>query len=225
MASYDLTNTSSNPSEKPKPGLFGVWGLRYEAWKEEAASDAEVRILSARQRVAKQRASGELAALQAKIQLAETEMDGRRRLLLQALQVEELEGEVTLRRQLRQSSPEGRRQILGAEVEVERLMLEREQLRQQRLSGTAPVPATLPAHTMPALPAPEEAYEEAEEYISDRQIETLALKAVTRFAALEPDEADRQWRRWREELFRRFPEYAAEEIAQRTDEMRGLVRR
>ena len=87
------------------------------------------------------------------------------------------------------------------------------------------LPAPDASRQLPALAAPEgHGLEEQrlEEYITDRQIETLALRALTRFAGLVPEEADRQWEEWRRELYVRFPPYAAAEVERRADELRGL---
>lgn len=59
--------------------------------------------------------------------------------------------------------------------------------------------------------------------LTDRQIESLALKAVVRFARLPDEEAIRAWRIWQEELRRRFPAFAAAEIIQRARELRELA--
>jgi hypothetical protein len=59
--------------------------------------------------------------------------------------------------------------------------------------------------------------------ISDREVEQLALRAVTRFSRLEPDEAEQAWADWKQELQLRLPPYAAEEAIRRADELRGLL--
>ncbi len=211
---------SSQSSAKPKRGLFGLARLSYDAWRTEVECAAELRVLSCEQQLTEQRQALAMTQLRGKLALAQADMDGRVLLLRTALEAEEMEGELTFQRQLRQAPPARRLQIVGAEMETQRLLLERDQLRRQRLTGTVPTPSPslpIPAANIPTSQAL------LETHISDREIETLALRAVTRFASLEPFEAQREWARWRQELEARFPAYAAQEIAARADELRGLA--
>jgi hypothetical protein len=141
-------------------------------------------------------------------------LEARRRMAEARTTTEEAEAECQLRRTLRQAPAEQGRQILGQDTEIERLLLEREQLRQRRwlgvLSSGGPPPSALPAAI--------------EWEISDQQIESLAVKAVTRFSQLPPAEADRAWARWRRELGVRLPPYAAAEVARRAQALRILAR-
>lgn len=211
-------NNGRNP--RPPRGLFGLGRLKYDAWRTETECAAELRILDCRHQLAEKRQAIALSELNGKLALAQAEMDGRARLLRQALEAEEMEGELAFHRELRQAPPQRRLQILGAEVETQRLLLERDRLRRERLSGAAlpPMPPTLPA---PTGAPPGQAL--LEQHVGDRQVEALALRAVTRFASLAPSEAEREWARWRQELSARLPAYAAEEVARRADELRGLA--
>jgi hypothetical protein len=141
-------------------------------------------------------------------------LEARRRVAVAGTATEEAEADLQLHRQVRVSGPEAGRTLLGQETEVERLLVERERLRRQRLPGAldAGVPLT------PALPA------SVEWEIDDRQVEALALKAVTRFAGLLPEEAERAWAAWRRELGLRLPPYAAAEVARRAEALRDLQR-
>jgi hypothetical protein len=172
------------PPELPRLTLLGVLRLHFQAVLVHHAAAAEVTILGARRQVAESR----LATLEA-------------------------EAELQLRVTVAAVPPEQGREILGREMEVERLLLEREQLRKQRLiGGPSQIPAPL------ALP-PAVDWE-----VSDQQIQALAVKAVTRFAPLPPGEAERAWVLWRRELGLRLPAYAAGEVARRADELRDLAR-
>lgn len=213
--------------EDPPRGLFGLARLRYDAWRSEIECEAELRLLTCEQVLAERRQAlalteinGKYALAQAelsgKLALAQADIDGRIRLTRAALEAEELEEELTFQRRLRQATPDRARLILGADVETQRLLLERDQLRRQRTIGAVPAMPSRPAEGGP----PGQALLEA--HVSDREIETLAVRAVTRFALLEPAEARQEWARWRQELDARFPAYAAEEIASRADELRGL---
>jgi hypothetical protein len=101
--------------------------------------------------------------------------------------------------------------MLQRQDEIERL------LRAQSTLPTAPPPAALP-------PAPPQGAPALETHLTDRQIEVLALRAVSRFAALEPSKAEQEWAHWRGEVERRFPPYAAAEVVRRAAELRTLIR-
>ena len=60
--------------------------------------------------------------------------------------------------------------------------------------------------------------------ISDREIETLAVKAVSQFGSMAPVEAERSWLNWRRELELRLPPYAAQEVARRAEQLRQMSR-
>jgi hypothetical protein len=143
-----------------------------------------------------------------------TVLEARRRMAEARTTTEEAEAECQLRRTLRQAPTEQGRQILGQETEIERLLLEREHLRQQRWRNGLPGAGS----PLPALPAA------IEWEVSDQQIESLAVKAVTRFSQLPPAEAERAWARWRRELGVRLPPYAAAEVARRAQALRNLAR-
>jgi len=212
-----------HPSGKG-PSLFGLIHKNWQAHLAEGATDAQLRILACQLRVIEaQRAVAE-ADMQARFSLADLEraaylreLEGRRQAADLARQADEAEAERALLASVRQASPEQARQIIGADLETQRLLLEREQLRRQRM-GMPPTPLTALA-----LPAPSEPDPAAlEVHVSERQVETLALRALTRFAALPPSEAERRWEEWRRELHLRLPPYAAAEVEQRVEELREL---
>lgn len=97
------------------------------------------------------------------------------------------------------------RRIIGADLETQRLLKERDQLRRERLSHPAVGSPTVPALPPPSRPEPTA----LEAHVSDQQMEVLALRALTRFSNLPPDEEERRWDEWRRELHARLPPYAA----------------
>jgi hypothetical protein len=137
----------------------------------------------------------------------------RHRVAQAGIATEEVEAELELRREVRAADPEARITILGQETEVERLLLERERLRSQRLNGAGAVMEV-------PLPAPTG----VEWDIDDRQIEAMAVKAVTRFAALPPAQAAGAWAAWERELKLRLPPYAAAEVLRRVEALRAMAR-
>ena len=236
MATYDteLTTTygrATGPGDRTdsrRPGLFGLIRKNWQAHLAEGATEAELRILACQGRVIEGRRAVAETELHARIGLAEIEREamlrelaGRRQAEELALHAEEAEAERRLMSAVRQAPPEQARRILGADVETQRLLNERDRLRRERLGAQPVLTLTGP----PALPGPEaaDAGETAlEVHVTDRQVEALAVRALTRFASLAPDEADRQWEAWRRELHARLPPYAAAEVERRSDELRGL---
>ena len=217
-----------SPNDRPaqSPGLFGLLRKNWQAHLAEGATEAELRILACQVRVIEGRRAVAEAELRARIGLAEIEREallqelaGQRQAAELGLQAEEAEAERRLMSAVRQAPPEQARRILGADIETQRLLKERDQLRRERL-GAPPVPAPL---ALLALPDPNGCEPAAlEVHVTDRQVEALAVRALTRFAGLPPDEADRQWEAWRQELHARLPPYAAAEVERRADELRGL---
>ena len=235
MAAYDTELTTTNAGSggfgggtgSGWPGLFGLFRKNWQAHLAEGATQAELRILACQVRVIEGRRAVAEAELRARIGLAEIEREamlrelaGRRQAAELAQHAEEAEAERRLMLSVRQAPPEQARRILGADIETQRLLKERDQLRRERLGTSLPVPS------VPALPAPDYVDTDGtgglEVYVSDRQVETLAVRALTRFSNLPPDEADRQWEAWRQELHVRLPSYAAAQVEARADELRRL---
>lgn len=221
IPSTDLTTGNRAPSGRP--GLFGLMRLNRQAWLAEGAAEAELRILACQQRLIEARRAVAEAGLQAQISLAEIEraaalreLESQRQAAELALRADEAEAERRLMASVRQAAPEQARRIVGADTETQRLLLERDQLRRQRL-GT-PSSATVASASAPAETEPTG----LEVHVSDQQVEALAVRALTRFAALPPDEAERRWDEWRRELQVRLPPYAAAEVEARATELRGL---
>ncbi len=190
----------------PLSMLVAMTGLRFTAWVTERATDAELRILHCRKLVTEGRGI-----------VQETEWETRRRIAIARRQAEEEEAEGHLGALLRQASAGNMRQILGSELEKEKLLLERSLLRRLQRAGLPP-PAPQPVSDLPP------SANALEVHVSDQQIEAMALKAIARFGTLERDEAERAWATWRQELERRFPRYAALEIAARAEELRRIAR-
>ena len=215
-------------TDSGQPGLFGLIRKNWQAHLAEGATEAELRILACQVRVIEGRRAVAEAELSARIGLAEieraamlSELAFRRQAAELALQADEAEEERRLLSAVRQATPEQARRIVGADLETQRLLKERDQLRRERLGTSLPAPALPPL----ALPAPDAADSETtalEVHVSDRQVEALAVRALTRFAVLPPDEADRQWEVWRRELHVRLPPYAAAQVEARADELRRL---
>jgi hypothetical protein len=214
--------------------VLALLRMRYEAWWTETASAAELRILDQQEQVITRRAV-----------LAEAEFNARTRVIAAAVSAADQESEFALRMQLREASITDRFLILGAEVETQRLLAEREYLCGIRANKALPppphIPAPAPRANLPCLPTggrpfpalperdphvdplkPEE-IGEFELHVSDRQIDRLALKAVTRFQHLPRQEAQRAWASWEEELHRRLPMNTAAEVVQRARELQSVM--
>jgi hypothetical protein len=210
-------------------GLVELARARYHAWLSERRVGVHMRVLDSRRRL-----------LDGQAAVAETELCARRRLSELAIQAEEAQSELLWRRQLREVTYSEARRILGAEVETQKLLLQREALRRHRAMGTLPTPSAQGHRSggLIALPAAEITDEEDdgigkpepapqdpfEVDVTDQQVEALALKAVARFSQLSTEEAETAWEAWRRELRRRYAPYTAAEVAQRAEELRGLIR-
>lgn len=208
-----------------RPSLFGLMRLNWKARLAEGATEAELRILDCQLRLIEKRRAVAEADARARMSLEDMEraaymreLEGRRQAADLARQADEAEAERALLASVRRAPPEQARRIIGADLETQRLLLEREQLRRERLG--LPLPAPSAALALPAAGPMEPAALEV--HVSDRQVETLALRALTRFAALPPEEAERRWDEWRRELHVRLPPYAADEVERRADELRDL---
>ena len=141
-------------------------------------------------------------------------LDARRRVAESRRVAEELEADVHLGRELRNVLRDEAQGILETEVRIEGLLLEREQIRSQR-----------PVRELVALAADATPPQAAmEQDLGDREIEALAVRAVTRFGTLSGVEAERAWTEWRRELVQRFPPYVAAEVARRVQELHSLTR-
>jgi len=197
--------------ETASSSLWDILGKRYSAWKTEQDVQAELRSIRAEQ-----------SLIQARRDMALTECEARQQLIRSVMLTEELEGERQFRQALRSASDTEAQEWIGRAIETERLLLEREQIRQHRLSGaTGTLPPPERRRELPPAPQGERPLEV---HLTDDQIRTLALRAVTRFGQLEPEEADIQWQRWEEEIAVRYPPHIAAELRQATAEMRGLLR-
>lgn len=210
----DLVPRQGRREREPRLTPLAVLQLKATAWLADHAANAEVRLLEARRRVAAACVNAEQVtdglALTREVRL----LAARQRLAEATVDAEDAEDDLALRRNLRQGPVEQRREILGHAAEVERLLLERERFRAERRFGSALPPGPAPSAPAPAL----------DWAISDRQIEVLALRAVTQFQALPPEERERAWAAWRRELGLRLPPYAASEVARRAQALCDLAR-
>ena len=201
--------------------------MNWQAKLAEGATEAELRVLACQMRLIEGRRAVAEAELQARISLAEIqraeamrELEVRRQAAELETVAEEAEAERVLLSAVRQATPEQARRIIGADLETQRLLKERDQLRRERLGHPAAGLPTVPALAPPGGPEPAA----LEAHVSDQQMEALAVRALTRFSNLPPDEEERRWDEWRRELHVRLPPYAAQEIERRADELRGLGR-
>ena len=222
-----VSEGQASPHARPGegPSLFGLIRKNWQAHLTEGATDAELRMLACQLRVIEGRRAVAEAELNARISLADLErtanvreLEGRRQAAELERQAEEAEAERALLASVRQASPEQARRIIGADLETQRLLLEREQLRRERMGLPPAAPPAALALPAPGRPGPAA----LEVHVSDRQVETLALRALTRFAALPPGEAERRWDEWRRELHLRLPPYAAAQVERRVEELREL---
>jgi len=197
------------------PGLLDLFSMGYEAWAIEKATDAELRILSCQRQLIHARRGVAEAELDARHSVEMKMLQARYGAASAALLTEEAEANLHFHRAVRQAPQQQRREIIGAEIETEKLLAERAQVQRQRLSGG----------TQAALPTPpDQPVRLLEAHITDEQIEKLAVQAATKLPREDSAQAQREWADWRAELSRRLPPYAAEEVARRADELRGLMR-
>lgn len=150
-------------------------------------------------------------------------LEARREMAAARMATEDAERELRRCRHLYCVPPAEAQQVLREENETERLLLERKQIRDARFGrGALPPPAAqAPARAGLAFPAASPAAELA---LNDRQIERLAQNSAAHARDLPSGEAERFWAEWQAELERRFPAFAATEIARRAAELRGLLR-
>ncbi len=201
--------SDESTSNRETTSIFDLLGKRYGAWKTEQEVALELRRIQAEQ-----------SLIQARRDLALTECEARQQLLQSVTLLEEATAEQQFRQALRSASDTEAQAQIARAIETERLLLEREQIRQHRLSGGT---GTLPEKRRELPPAPQ-GERALEVHLTDDQIKTLALRAVTRFGQMKPEEADIQWQRWEEELPTRYPPHIVAELRQAVAEMRGLLR-
>ncbi len=120
--------------------------------------------------------------------------------------------------QLRMAMAVSRNQrfVLEHELSMKRLQLEIAQIDNQIQFAIAP---PVPQQTLPASPSVG-----LERYVSNKDIEKMALTAVRRFGNLSREEFEEEWEDWTEELYDRFPSSTAGEIHHRAKEMILLLR-
>jgi len=99
-----------------------------------------------------------------------------------------------------------RRALVEQHIAIERLLLERAGM-----------------HRQPEPPPHQPSVASLREEIDDRQVESLALRAATRFSQLPPETAPTARQAWEEQLRRRFPANVAAEVLRRTAELTELL--
>ncbi len=215
-------NTSSNghssqslvrPNNQPAPrhpfgsGMLAALYLRWTALWTERATEAQLRILGCETRMEAKQST-----------LDEQKLDSRHRLAKSAFRAEADEAELHLHRTLRSANLDEARSVLEREIEVGTMLQSRAAVRFPRqsllLSVQAPLPALPPAEPTGML----------EVHMSDEQIEGLALQAIARLGQMDRESAEQAWTDWRQELRRKLPTYAADEVIRRSDELRRMVR-
>lgn len=180
--------------ENRMPNLLEAILMHGKAMVEGIAVSAEIKHWSHQRRLTEARGASLLS-----------DHEARTRLATASSHAEEAEAEARfLTMVCRLDHPEAQR-IVGADAETQRLLLERDRLRKERVTLLQPQPHSA---GWPIEPS-----------ISDREIETLALRAVRRAAAMEPRTVDAFWQQWREQARLRLPAYAAAEAISRAGEL------
>lgn len=209
---------SSEPTpvnhQKADAGLFKALGLRWTARWTERATEAQQRILHSRTQLVHQQSLLTEAHLHARCRLAEA-----------TRQAEEAEAEIEFQQTLREADSEEVQQIAEDELARQMLRLGRKLLRHPQNLLALHARPELTSFRWPTIEAaPPEPIGTLQTYISDEEIETLALQAVARLGPLKPTEAEETWEQWRQELRRCLPTYAAAEVMRRTEELKQRVR-
>jgi hypothetical protein len=206
MPGKDLVRyTESEPRIPSPPGFIRTGLHQFQTWSEERWNEAEVRRLQSQTRL-----------IQAQQELAEAEYRALRAVHTIAAGAEEAASERSFHRTLRAVDPREAHRILRIAVEEETALLQREQIRRYRLGeGAINLPIGLDRES------PSSGGMEVD--LSARQVESLALRAVTQFQSLPVAERESAFTRWKEELEAKFPAFAVAEILRKAEELRGLL--
>lgn len=110
---------------------------------------------------------------------------------------------------------EERRKALLLQRDIFRKQIDREaEKRYGGLPAVVPVKEPNESSTTHAIVLP---------MMEDKHIETLALRAVTRFDSLSGAEAERMWQLWKVELAKNFPPLIAQEVWDKAQVIRARV--
>ena len=194
---YPTMDLVSNVPIHADLSLWELLALHGKTWIAERTADAEERRLNARTRI-----------VEAYTETAEAEYAARVRLLA---------AKQTLAEALRPApSPDTLEQLRS----ITAALAARQEASEERLTSLAnrvqPSPQPAPSRLLPPAPPA------LEVHLTDRQIEMLAMRAVTRFAPLSQSAAEQAWATWQKEIKQRFPPYAADEIMRRATALRTL---
>jgi hypothetical protein len=196
--------TTARPPAPPRPGLLGVLRLRSQAWLAEHATDSELRVLACR-----------TALTEARSMLEQAQWNARRDAARAGREAEEEERELAFRREVEAAGPAAALLVIGRDSEVQRLLVERKRIRQERTAVPAGGNPAAGGDHPPSPPV-------IEPLVTSQQIERAALRAFAEFSQLLPERAEALWTRWRTEITRRLPAYAAREAIRRADQLRQL---
>lgn len=204
------------PAADTSTGLLGLLGAEWRVWAMERQTRLQLRSLACQRQL-----------VEAEAQTARAVLGAREEVYRAAIASEEVAADLAFRRELARVPRSHRFEIVGAEVETERMLLERERLRHQRLAGNlaldtgaaSALPAARPAPETPAVPSPRA----IEPHYTDKDIDAMALRAVTRVGSLAPEKAEQFWRDWEREAASRLPSMVAAEAIRRAHELASMA--
>lgn len=201
---YDKNGNPIHPG-KPRMGLFGLltgsidtWCLEKETAIEVRRLDAQTKLIEARQKVVRAEYVARIEALQLEQQY---EQEVRELVFWRTLNTVPEDMQLT---------------YLERQKATELLLAERETLLRNRREGisTPPVPA-LPPPDAP-VPVTETAIQP---YVSDREIQRIASRALMKLGSLTGVQAEIAWKAFHQELMRRYPQNIVQEIEDRVEEL------
>jgi hypothetical protein len=221
MSSQDLvpyrSGSLARPAERPQ-GIFQrlfnwITGWFFPRRQEqiEAERQAAERIKQAEHEAA-------LANARRQYEKARFELEAKLRLSEIAAEANAAEAERRLRETVYSLPLSDANRLLDQAIELEEKLNRLTQLRQMRQSGQAasvsPV-ISLPAAAGQPLLQPQ---------LADSHIETIALKVIARLGAGNDPSGERQWTDWRQQIYSEYPSGVAQEIVNRAEGHRQLIR-
>jgi hypothetical protein len=231
-----LQRTQQNPSIFEHLRMLAR--LKFENWWTERATAAQLGVLDHKSKLAEAKA----LAFQRQLELTTTHVNEQTKVTDAQLQSLRANEEIRLNRRLAQASDVEVRTVLAREVMSSWLLAERQILVDHLRKGTIPTdflptgalrrrsaPQFTPAlePTAPSPPVPEDPPTESmdifEIYLSEQQIEKLALKAVTSFAKLDREAVAAAWQTWESKLQQKFAPFIVAEIVTRAGELRAIL--
>ena len=175
----------------PPINPFAILWLFVVAWLTQLASLAHGAFLTSRTHIS-----------EAQCDFALHEYEIARQKAAAQLSTEEAQWQVGLQRRLHAADPEHLQELLLQLRDIETL--------RQELAGIR----LMPSGGDGVLSSP------IELQVSDKLIEQLAVRAVTRFSQLPENEAERAWADWERDLKARLPAYVVADVVRRSQELR-----